>query len=86
MNIVKLTLNFAKAAAKYIKKGMPNVTPTEYKERLKACQRCEHRQEGTHTNSCGLCGCIIEIKAQWATNTCPDNPSKWPEVKVTKKT
>jgi|TARA_R110002012_G_scaffold241586_3_gene415772 hypothetical protein len=81
MNIFKLTLQFAKEAAKYIAEGAPNVSPEQYEERLKACQSCEHRVEGTHNDSCGLCGCKIAVKAKWQTTDCPDKPSRWPEIK-----
>jgi len=81
MNIFKLTLQFAVEAAKYIKKGQPNVTPDQYEERLKICNTCPEKKEGTHNDICGICGCKIALKAKWATTKCPDKPERWPEIK-----
>ena len=81
MNIFKLSIQFAKELGEYIKKGAPNVTLDQYEERLKICNTCPKKEEGTHFNKCGLCGCNIELKAKWATSECPDKPSKWPKLK-----
>ena len=81
MNIFKLTVKFVAEAANYIKQGRPNVTPDQYEERLNICDKCPHKQEGSHNATCGLCGCKIELKAKWATTTCPDKPARWPEIK-----
>jgi hypothetical protein len=34
------------------------------------------------TERCGLCGCLIEHKAKWATASCPDKPKRWESIKV----
>ena len=81
MNIFKLTLQFATEAAKYIKKGQPNVTADQYEQRLRICDECPNKKIGTHNDTCGLCGCKIAVKAKWATTECPDKPPRWPEVK-----
>ena len=81
MNVFKLSLQFAKEISEYIKKGAPNVTLDQYEERIKICSKCPHKKEGTHFSTCGVCGCNLEIKAKWATSTCPDKPKRWPELK-----
>ena len=81
MNIFKLSLQFAKEAANYVKSGMSNVSVDQYEERLKICDTCPNKVEGTHNDSCGLCGCNIAVKAKWSTTKCPDKPARWPEIK-----
>jgi hypothetical protein len=71
---------FVKEAVEYAKQGAPHVTAKQYETRLKACHSCEHLKKDTER--CGLCGCLIEHKAKWATASCPDEPKRWPKVKV----
>ena len=54
--------------------GFKHVTVTEYTTRMKTCVDCEHF---TKTQSCGLCGCHMPVKARWRTTQCADNPPKW---------
>lgn len=71
---------FVKEAVEYAKQGAPHVTAKQYEDRLKACYSCEHLKKDTER--CGLCGCLIEHKAKWATASCPDSPKRWEKVKV----
>jgi hypothetical protein len=40
---------------------------------------CPHLKKEA-TPRCGLCGCLVEMKAKWKTTTCPDKPSRWEPV------
>jgi hypothetical protein len=74
-SIYKMVKSFVKEASNYAKHGAPNVTPRDYQDRLKACYSCEHLKKAT--DRCGLCGCLVEHKAKWATSKCPDKPERW---------
>lgn len=76
MKIFELVKQFTSEMAHYVKNGMPNCTAQQYQERLEACNVCPHKKEST----CGLCGCVITLKAKMATSGCPDNPSRWPVI------
>ena len=74
-SIFKMATNFAKDLGKYIKEGAPNVSHSQYTERLDACNKCPHLDK--ESMRCTLCGCLIEHKAKWKTTKCPDNPPRW---------
>ena len=72
---------FVKEAVKFAKEGAPHVTAKQYEQRLNACFSCPHLKQDVER--CGLCGCLIEHKAKWATTTCPDKEEqRWDPVKV----
>lgn len=77
-------VNFAAAmarAAKAFAVGDPVfVSPDDWKARLVVCVKCEHFQPATSTTqpTCGLCGCIVKLKAWLATEQCPATPPRWP--------
>jgi len=71
-NLAKRAFSFAKSATEYVRSGMENVSEAQYETRLKICEVCPFRKD----TQCTKCGCYIELKAKWATSTCPDN--RWP--------
>jgi len=75
LSILKMLSNFKDELIEYAKEGAPNVDPKTYKQRLLTCNSCEHLK----SYRCGLCGCVVEQKAKWATTDCPDNrwDKKW---------
>tara|TARA_R110002020_G_scaffold118530_2_gene270809 strand:+ start:297 stop:584 length:288 start_codon:yes stop_codon:yes gene_type:complete len=77
-SMFEMVKTFGKELTKYIKEGAPNVTPTEYVERLKECGTCEHLIK--KSMRCGLCGCLLQHKAKWSTTDCPDKPSRWKPI------
>ena len=59
----------------HIGDGMRNVPPEEYIRRTSICNSCVkfiHKDD-----TCGVCGCLMGIKAKWRTSSCPDK--KWVE-------
>ena len=70
--------NFASEITEYAKKGAPNVTESEYAERVQECDACPHLDR--ENMRCGLCGCFVEHKARWQTSNCPDH--RWPRIVV----
>lgn len=79
-SVYKMVRSFVKEAVKYAKEGAPHVTAKQYEQRISACFSCPHLKEDTER--CGLCGCLVEQKAKWATTTCPDNPKRWDPIAV----
>lgn len=76
----KMLKDFAKEVHKFAEAGAPHVSTMEYKKRVDACAACPHLKKDV--DRCGLCGCLVEHKAKWATASCPDTPKRWPKVKV----
>ena len=66
---------FLQALAEHWHDGCATVPKSELEQRLRACQECAHRF--------GLicqhpdCGCLIVLKAQWRSENCPAEPSRW---------
>jgi len=77
-SMLDMVKNFAKEVKNYAKEGAPNVSQGAYIDRLSACDACEHLKR--QSMRCGLCGCLVEQKAKWATSDCPDK--RWPRQKV----
>lgn len=67
---MKRIFRFIKALYKYIKSGR-KVSFNEFNNRISICTECDKRDE----YQCGICGCYLAKKAQWSTESCPQN--KW---------
>lgn len=59
--------------------GRPIVAPDILSARMDACATCSHRIPGIPIGTCGLCGCNLRDKQEWATERCPDK--RWGESK-----
>lgn len=75
--VLKMMRNFAKDLKKFAAAGAPHVTKAEYEDRVTTCTQCEHF---LRNKRCGLCGCVIEVKAAWATADCPDG--RWSKKRI----
>lgn len=69
--------NFAKDSANFIKAGAPMCSEKEFERRMNICRDCEHF---TEKNQCGICGCLMTIKAGWKTAECADTPKRWEKL------
>ena len=69
LSIGRMLLNFAEDVIQYARMGAPHVSEDSYENRLAECEACPHLEE----YRCGMCGCVVEEKAKWATAECPDN-------------
>ena len=67
--LVKMLKNFTRDLKKFVQAGAPVVDRFEYEDRLTTCLSCEHLKR---SKRCGLCGCVVEVKAAWQTADCPD--------------
>ena len=80
-SVYSMVKNFVKEAVNYAKEGAPHVTAHQYEKRLKACYKCPHLKKDIER--CGLCGCLVEHKAKWATANCPDKEvQRWDKLIV----
>jgi hypothetical protein len=69
-------ITFGKAVMKHAADGA-KPAPTAVKEaRLALCMVCPHRVD----ERCGKCGCPVESKTGWASESCPDDPPRWGRV------
>lgn len=75
--LLKMLRNFSRDLKKFAAAGAPHVTKAEYENRVETCLGCEHLQRNKR---CGLCGCVIEVKAAWATADCPDG--RWSKKRI----
>ena len=69
--------NLLKASYKRAKGGFQDVDTSTYYDRIHTCSRCPELD--LIELECTVCGCPIEIKAKWKTESCPKN--KWYEIK-----
>jgi hypothetical protein len=76
--ISEMVWDFAKAFATHAKNGFKPVSPLIFKKRMQTCLDCpDFRDDGR----CGICGCVMKVKAGWKTSTCPATPPKWESEK-----
>ncbi len=61
---------FLKALIKYIIWGS-QVTADKYNDRILICNTCSDKCG----DKCCICGCYLNKKAKWSTESCPKN--KW---------
>lgn len=74
--------SFARAMVKWIKNGIPVVTPEQYQERLATCRNCPEfsgEHERTFSARCGRCGCAT-VKLTLSTEACP--LGKWNAIVI----
>jgi hypothetical protein len=65
--------NFAGAVVAHVAAGCPSAPPELAEARLAVCHGCD---KIVSPDECGVCGCIVSIKAGWAEQACP--LSRWP--------
>lgn len=70
---IDVVLNVAEAVVKHAADGMALVDEKTLCHRLAICETCE---EQNGSGNCGVCGCIISLKATWRSESCP--LLKWP--------
>ena len=59
---------------RYLMSGARVMAPEEvFKERLDICRACPKNFQG----QCQVCTCFTDIKALFAGEKCPDQPSRW---------
>lgn len=67
--------NFTKAVAKHAMNGGLNVPKNVKKSRMDLCSGCEFLSD----DRCSKCGCFVDSKTNWASESCPIG--KWATYK-----
>lgn len=79
--IMQQARNLAKAVAgeaAAVAKGVKPVTPDEKRARLAICAACPERVIQDGHARCAACGCFLERKTAWRSQSCP--LGKWPAL------
>lgn len=82
---LKMLTNFAIAIAEHASSGFRNVTEEQFIQRMEACKACPNLvpdENGEGLGRCSLCGCWVESKGAWESQVCPDDPKRWPKIKI----
>lgn len=66
---------FVKALFKHAKNGFKVVPNATYIRRVSTCLECPKYK--AEDDTCGVCGCYIDKKALWDSESCPDNRWKY---------
>lgn len=77
-SMFKQAKNFATSAARHIANGGQNVPENLKNARLEICGGCD-KLSG---DKCSACGCLVSIKAAWASEECPIG--KWERYEQTR--
>jgi len=75
---ITMAKNLVKALVKHTQDGLRKVSVEQYTTRIATCNVCPIRLKNRCTHP--KCGCFIDIKAWWASEDCPDEPSRWPRL------
>lgn len=69
--ILDMAKNLTKEVSSHIKNGLEICSEEEASKRLEICKKCDHFDNGR----CRLCGCFLNVKAEWKSSKCP--AGKW---------
>lgn len=77
---LRIGWNLAKAVGRHWLTGARKLESEEVAARLDVCRGCElvTLNGAGEPSRCTSCGCYLQVKATWASETCP--LSKWPEL------
>ena len=70
-NIFKKAANFARASVDHAASGFQNVSENVKSHRMKICNNCEFMIGPSHDPICSQCGCYLNLKTSWASQSCP---------------
>jgi hypothetical protein len=70
-SLAQKAANFAKASAKHVSNGMKSVTAQTKSNRLAICNSCPFKAGAEDNPTCNKCGCFLNIKTGWASESCP---------------
>lgn len=66
-NIIQKAVSFAGSAINHAKNGFRDASIQTINKRLSICKNCDFYQDG----SCKQCGCNLNVKVTWASESCP---------------
>lgn len=79
-SLINQAANLVNATVKRAIGGFKDVEEEMYQKRLSICETCPNKTDDWR---CTKCGCFLNIKAKWESETCPEN--KWPLLVIEKK-
>ena len=74
-SMVQKASNFARASAKYAASGFKKVSAEVKEGRMAICKGCQFMVGEEDNPACNKCGCPLNVKTEWATESCP--MGKW---------
>ena len=72
-SILQMSKNLATSTIKHLANGAAAASPDQQKLRLSICESCDLFD--ADSKRCNSCGCFVNIKATWASESCPEG--KW---------
>lgn len=72
-SLARKAVTFGLAVTRHVADGARKASPEEQDRRKAACEACSH----LNGDNCRLCGCHLNLKRSWASESCPDNPPRW---------
>ena len=70
-NFIKKVENFTRASIKHAASGFEHVSENVKRHRTRLCAGCDFSLPPEDNPSCSQCGCFINIKTGWASESCP---------------
>ena len=70
-SLAQKAANLAKASARHVSNGMKSVTAQTKSNRLAICNSCPFKAGAEDNPTCNKCGCFLNIKTGWASESCP---------------
>lgn len=67
----KKVSNFAGSLINHAMSGFVHVTDAQKEARLEICKACDKYIEAPMGPQCKECGCLLNVKAGWASEQCP---------------
>jgi glycosyltransferase involved in cell wall biosynthesis len=72
-SLARKAVTFGLAVTRHVADGARKASTEEQDRRKAACEACSH----LNGDNCRLCGCHLNLKRSWASESCPDNPPRW---------
>lgn len=77
-NFIKKAENFTKASMRHAASGFEHVSENVKQHRMRLCAGCDFLMPPEDNPTCGQCGCYLNIKIGWASESCP--VGKWSRI------
>jgi hypothetical protein len=81
-SLIKKALNFGAAVVRHVASGLTQVNDDTYQLRLDQCRQCASLNVERMVCQEANCGCYVERKARWASQSCP--LGKWNAMETVK--
>jgi hypothetical protein len=79
-SILQMSKNLATSTIKHLANGAAAASSDQQKLRSSICESCDFFD--ADSKRCNSCGCFVNIKVTWASESCPEG--KWASEKLSK--